>query len=319
MPNPIRIAACHVSSVLLSARGTIPAFPIWSAVRPPTEHHDLFKRMALDSVYVDGEEVSAIIFTAKKLNMMVSLGICEKLWYSSATLFNSNVIIGSDGDILVHHRKLMPTFFEKLTSSLGDGYGLRVAETRFGKISNLICGENTNLLARYALVSQGEQIHISTGSSVANSANYDNLAPSRARAAAHCFEAKCLESSAQGSLARMPMRQCQTALLRRALKNSQRGATLFLNPSGRLLPGFTIDSATSERKPAGYLQSVEGILYADLDVGDCIEGKWYHNIVGDYQRLDVFDLKIDRRRRSSATFTGDILTVGPAGTSTSEE
>ncbi|GKT45883.1 nitrilase [Colletotrichum spaethianum] len=366
MSNAIRIAACHVSPVFLSARRTtekavsliqqaakhkanlivfpetyIPAFPIWSALRPPTENHDLFKRMALESVYVDGEEVNAIRSTAKELNVMVSVGISEKVRYSSATLFNSNIIIGSDGEILIHHRKLMPTFFEKLTWSPGDGYGLRVAETRFGKIGNLICGENTNPLARYALISQGEQIHISTwpaiwptrisgfeaaqadkpkliasgvntggGSSVANGANYDNVAANRTRAAAHCFEAKCFGVLCSGVLGEdaietMVAGSSQAEVVKRSLENSQRGATMFLDPTGTLLPGFTIDKAT-EQKPTGYLQSVEGILYADLDNGDCIEGKQYHDIVGGYQRLDVFDLKIDRRRRLPATFTKDI-------------
>jgi nitrilase len=47
---------------------------------------------------------------------------------------NLNMLIESDGEVLVNHRKLMPTFFEKLTWSPGDGYGLRVAETPFGKL-----------------------------------------------------------------------------------------------------------------------------------------------------------------------------------------
>ncbi|KAL0938068.1 nitrilase [Colletotrichum truncatum] len=356
MSTPIRIAACHVSPVFLSARRTtdkaisliqqaaknnanlvvfpetyIPAFPIWSALRPPTENHDLFKRMALESVYADGDEVGAIRSTAKKLNVMVSIGISEKVHTSSATLYNSNVIIGSDGEILVHHRKLMPTFFEKLTWSPGDGYGLRVAETRFGKIGNLICGENTNPLARYALMAQGEQIHLSTwpaiwptripqpkaqqpegGSSVANGANYDNVAANRTRAAAHCFEAKCFGVLCSGFLSQDAIEAVssgasQSDVVTQALENSQRGATMFLDPAGSLLQGFTIDADTQEQKHEDFLQTAEGILYADMNVEDCIEGKQYHDVVGGYQRLDVFDLKVDRRRRGPATFTGDIL------------
>ncbi|KAF9871963.1 nitrilase [Colletotrichum karsti] len=359
MSTPIRIATCHVSPVFLSARRTtdkaislieqaaknnanlvvfpetyISAFPIWSALRPPTDNHDLFKRMALESVYVDGDEVNAIRNTAKKLNVMVSVGISEKVRSSSATLYNSNVIIGSDGEILVHHRKLMPTFFEKLTWAPGDGYGLRLAETRFGKIGNLICGENTNPLARYALMSQGEQIHISTwpaiwptripapkassgsegGSSVAKGANYDNVAANRTRAAAHCFEAKCFGVLCSGVLGEdavdiISSGSSQAEAVAQALQNSQRGATMFLDPAGSLLQGFTIDADTKEQKSVEFLQASEDILYADMDVGDCIEGKQYHDVVGGYQRLDVFDLKVDRRRREPATFTGDILDV----------
>ncbi|KAI8302532.1 Nitrilase [Colletotrichum sp. SAR11_59] len=358
MATPIRIAACHVSPIFLSARRTtdkaisliheaarnkanlvvfpetyIPAFPIWSALRPPTENHDLFKRMALESVYVDGAEVSAIRSAAKKLEIMVSFGISEKVRSSSATVYNSNVFIGGDGEVLVHHRKLMPTFFEKLTWAPGDGHGLRLAETKYGKIGNLICGENTNPLARYALMSQGEQIHISTwpaiwptrlptpeagksdgGSSVAKGANYDNVAANRTRAAAHCFEAKCFGVLCSGVLGKDAVEiissgASQTEVVTSALENSQRGATMFLNPAGSLLQGFTVDADTQEQTPTDYLQATEGILYADMDVQDCIEGKQYHDVVGGYQRLDVFELKVDRRRREPANFVGDVLTV----------
>ena len=56
----------------------------------------------------------------------------------------------------------MPTFYEKLIWASGDGDGLRVLDTPIGKIGMLICGENTNPLARYALIAQGEQVHVSS-------------------------------------------------------------------------------------------------------------------------------------------------------------
>lgn len=99
----------------------------------------------------------------------------------------------------------MPTFLEQLTWSSGDGYGLRVADTPYARIGQLICGENTNRLARYFLMAQAEQIHVSSwpsiwptpvpspseGSDSEGPPNYDNLLANRTRAAAHCFEAKC--------------------------------------------------------------------------------------------------------------------------------
>jgi predicted amidohydrolase len=107
--------------------------------------------MVRDSVYVGGGEMQAIRNTEKQNGTIVSVGISENVRYNTTTLFDSNVIIGLDSEILVHHRKLMPTFFEKLTWSSGDGYGLRVAETKFGKMGAWICGEDTSPVARYAL------------------------------------------------------------------------------------------------------------------------------------------------------------------------
>ncbi|KAH8157979.1 hypothetical protein CIB48_g10267 [Xylaria polymorpha] len=334
MATTLRIAACHAAPVFLSARKTtdkaislinraaannahlvvfpetfIPAFPIWSAVRPPTENHHLFKRMALESIYADGEEMRAIREAARKNRTIVSLGFSEKVRHSSACLYNSNVMINSDGQVLVHHRKLVATFYEKLTWSHGDGYGLRVCDNP----------------------AQGEQVHISSwpaiwptrapssGSASApdssrpdntGTPNFDNVAANRIRAAAHCFEAKCfgvvcaghlgadaIDAVAEGSL--------YPEAISETLQSTSRAATLFLDPTGTQMRGFTVDSATGAQTPRDLLQHEEGILYADMNLEDCIEGKQYHDVVGGYQRLDVFDLKVNRSRRAPVKFISD--------------
>ena len=89
----------------------------------------------------------------------------------------------------------------------GDGAGLKVVDTeRCGKVGALLCGENTNPLARWSLMAQGEQLHLTTWpplwpsrrvapkkdeSGGEKAKQYDNLAANRTRTAAHCFEAKC--------------------------------------------------------------------------------------------------------------------------------
>ncbi|KAL6850634.1 hypothetical protein ACO1O0_007758 [Amphichorda felina] len=344
MSTSLRVAACHASPVFLSARDTtnkaisliqtaarnkanlvvfpesfIPAFPVWSAVRSPAENHDLFRRMALESVYADGDEMASIRAAARDAGVMVSVGISEKARSSIATLYNSNLIIGSRGDVLVHHRKLAPTFFEKLTWAPGDGHGLRVADTPHGRIGNLICGENTNPLAKYALAAQGEQVHISTWPAIwptrlaaeaaggANGANYDNVTANRVRAAAHCFEAKafgvlCSAFFEQGARDAVVRGSTSPQLVQKSLDQSQQGATMFLDPTGAPLAGWTVDAVTGERQARDFLQAEEGILYADMNLDDCIEGKQYHDIVGGYQRLDVFDVKVDRTRREPVKF-----------------
>ncbi|ROT40344.1 nitrilase [Sodiomyces alkalinus F11] len=361
MPRNIRVAACHAAPVFLSAQDTtkkalalvkeavgnganlvifpetyIAAFPAWSSVRAPTDNHEFFKRMALESIYADGPEIDALRREAKRLGVMISVGFSEKVRYSSATLFNSNIFIDNHGDVLVHHRKLMPTFFEKLTWSPGDGHGLKVADTEFGKIGNLICGENTNPLARYSMMAQGEQLHISTwpaiwptrlpgkaaaakttaapgegddvngaptSSSAWNKANYDNVAANRTRAAAHCFEAKCFGVLCAGVLGQDAIDAIASGAadyVREALEQSQRGATMFLDPTGALLPGFVFEEGN--KVDTEHLQREQGILYADMDLEDCIEGKQYHDVVGGYQRLDVFNLSVDRTRHDPVNF-----------------
>jgi predicted amidohydrolase len=286
--------------------------------------------MAKESIYVDGDEMHAIRDATKQTRTIVSVGISEKVRYSTATLFNSNIIIGPDGQILVHHRKLMPTFFEKLTWSPGDGFGLRVAETQHGKIGALICGENTNPLARYALMAQGEQVHISTWpaiwpTSVPNTsvkaegsddrpvearANYDNVAANRTRAAAHCFENKCFGILCTGHLdetnvATIAAESSDPEYASRVMTEAPRGATMFLDATGTALQGYIIDPVSGKKDQKSFLQREEGILYAKLDLDKGIEGKQYHDVVGGYQRLDIFDLKVNRTRREPAKFIDD--------------
>jgi hypothetical protein len=127
----LRAAVCHVSPHVLSAARTtqktidciklvaeqsanlvvfpesaIPGFPVWSSLLAPTQTHHFFQRMVQESVYIDGDEISEIRQAARNARVIVSLGISEKVRYSAATLFNSNVIIGDEGEVLVHHRKL---------------------------------------------------------------------------------------------------------------------------------------------------------------------------------------------------------------------
>jgi nitrilase len=350
MSKLTRVAACHASPVFLNARATtdkaisliqqaaarnarlivfpetyISAFPIWSSVRPPTENHDLFQRMVKESVYAHGEEMAAVRETARATKSVVSIGFSERSPHSNGCLYNSNLIIGKTGDVLVHHRKLVPTFFEKLTWSPGDGHGLRVANTKFGRIGALICGENTNPLARYSLIALAEQIHISSWPAIwptrvprkrvhdeedstgqPTPANYDNLAANRTRAAAHCFEAKCFGVACSGHLGEDAIETVvggasQPESVEETLRAMPRAATFFLDPSGAPLPSFTY-SAAGEAQATPHLQNEEGILYADMDLDACIEGKQYHDVAGGYQRLDVFDLKVDRTRRDPIRF-----------------
>lgn len=217
----------------------------------------------------------------------------------------------------------MPTFFEKLTWSPGDGYGLRVANTPCGRVGGLICGENTNPLARYSLMAQREQIHISSWPAVwptrvpssqqsdggASSAaqNYDNVLANRIRAAAHCFEAKAFGVMCSSVLDNEAIDIISAAsrssdTIRHSLENSSRGVSMFLDPTGSPLPSFTVDES-GEHRPMEFLQNKEDILYADMDLERCIEGKQYHDVVGGYQRLDVFQLQVNRDRKDPVVFT----------------
>ncbi|GGF59061.1 aliphatic nitrilase [Azorhizobium oxalatiphilum] len=284
----------------------IPAFPVWAAISAPIENHDLFARMVEESVFVDGPEVDQLRREARRLGIFVSMGISERSKVSVGCIWNANLIIGDDGAILVHHRKLVPTFYEKLIWAAGDGDGLRVADTRIGKLGTLICGENTNPLARYALMAQGEQVHVSSWPPIwptrppSGGGNFNNVAANRIRASAHSFEAKAFGIVTAGFMDKA-MRDALVERDRNAAKvldETSRAASFFVSPTGDQIGEM--------------LQEDEGILYAELDLNLCIEPKQFHDVVGYYNRYDVFDLKVRRQRQEPAAFDDGLAGGRPA-------
>lgn len=296
-------AARNGAELVVFPESYIPGFPVWAALWAPIYNHERFKRMVANSVLVDGPEIGAVADAARRNGVFVSLGFSESSRVSVGCIWNSNVLLGDDGSVLNHHRKLVPTFYEKMVWAAGDGHGLRVSDTRIGKIGALICGENTNPLARYALAAQGEQIHISAWPAIwptrppgaAGGKNFDNVAANRIRASAQCFEAKVFGVLNAGFMDRVMLESLldgADAQAAEVLHDTPRAATQFIDPTG---------------SPIGdTLREEEGIAYATFDLGDCIEPKQFHDIVGYYNRFDVFDISIDRRRLVPATFSRDV-------------
>ena len=290
-------AAAHGASLVVFPEGFIPGFPIWSGVVAPIRTHDHFKELAAAAIEIDGPELARIRAAAKKCGVFVSIGFTEATKTSVGCLWNANVLIGDDGTILNHHRKLVPTFYEKLVWASGDGAGLRVVETSLGRLGALICGENTNPLARYTLMAQGEQVHISTYPSVyptrplEEDGNYDLENAIRIRAGAHSFEAKVFNIVASAPYDETA-RKAVTRLGKEALdllEASPKAVSMVIDPTG------VVVASGAE----------EGLIYADVDIARCVEPKRIHDVVGYYNRFDVFKLTVDRTANRPVTFEDD--------------
>ncbi|QIG92000.1 MULTISPECIES: carbon-nitrogen hydrolase family protein [unclassified Bradyrhizobium] len=302
----IREAARAGAELIAFPETYIPAFPVWAALWPPIDNHDLFVRMAEQSVLADGPEVAQLCAEARALGVTVSIGISERSAVSVGGLWNSNLLIGETGEILVHHRKLVPTFYEKLVWSSGDGAGLKVAETRQGRIGGLICGENTNPLARFALMAQGEQVHISSWPPMwptrrpASGGNFDNVAANRIRASAHCFEAKVFGIVTAGYMddAMRAFLVERDRSIADVIDRTPRAASFFVDPTGNVF--------------GDQLQDQEGIAYAEIDLNRCVEPKQFHDVVGYYNRFDIFDVTIDRSRLTPARFRDEEQPIAEA-------
>lgn len=321
MAQQVKVAAAHVAPVFLDAKATarkaceiiedagndgidllvfpesfIPGFPLWAAISAPIQNHDFFVDFARESVRVPGPEIMSICAAARDANIIVSMGISEAAPQSVGCLWNSNILIGADGSILNHHRKLVPTFYEKLVWANGDGSGLRVVETHIGKIGALICGENTNPLARFSLMAQGEQIHISSYPPTwpthepSKNERYDLASSIRIRAGAHSFEAKAFNVVAASRVDETMLDRLSSLGpdMLRVITDSPQGVSMIVGPSG--LP-IAETSSTDDT-----------ILAETIDLADCVVPKQFHDVVGYYNRFDVFDLTVNRQNMSATTF-----------------
>lgn len=316
-----KVAAMHVSPVFLDSEATVdkacalieeaaqhgarlvafpetfvPAFPIWCAVRAPLYNHDFFRALAASSLRIDGPQLARLCSVARKCNAVVSMGFNEGSEASVGCIWNSNVLINSDGQIINHHRKIVPTFWEKLVWANGDGAGLRVCDTSLGKIGMLICGENTNPLARFALMAQGEQVHISSFPPIwpardpSEEGHYNVADAIHIRVGNHSFEGKLFNIVAAGYMdAKMRDGIAKSDReIARILDHSPRGISLIVGPSGQ-----PISEVRSEE---------EGIVYADIDLADCVEPRQLHDVVGYYNRFDIFRLTVNRSSNRPVTF-----------------
>lgn len=308
----IEEAAGNAARLIAFPETFIPAFPVWSALRAPIHNHDLFRRLVANSIHVEGQEIARIRAAARDKQIIVSLGFNESTRDSVGCIYNSNVLIGQDGSILNHHRKIVPTFYEKLTWAPGDGAGLRVCDTACGRVGMLICGENTNPLARYTMIAQGEQVHISTYPPMwpthppADGGNYDLAEAIRLRAGAHSFEAKAFNIVASAFLddKMFEFLASLDSAAAAILEGSPRSMSMVTGPTGKRISDELCDE--------------EGILYAEIDLRACVEPKQFHDISGGYNRFDVFRLTVNRSAQRPIEFTDESPCVSQDSSSTDE-
>ena len=296
--STIAEAASNGAKLVVFSEAYLPGFPVWAAIYSPIKSHDYFRQYVQASIFANGPEVTIIRKAAEQHGVLVSLGFSERNPDSVAGLWNSNLLIDEEGQVLNHHRKLVPTFFEKLTWNPGDGAGLKVSDTSLGRIGNLICGENTNPLSRYTLMAQAEQIHISSYPPIwptrppSESGNYDNRAANLIRTAGHSFEAKCFGIVVAG---------CFDTRATELVAGGDNALMQMLDECPRA-ESFVIDPTGTR---VGESVAEEGIGYAEINLAKCIEPKRFHDVAAGYNRFDIFDLHVNRRRAVPITFTND--------------
>ncbi|HSQ05397.1 MAG TPA: carbon-nitrogen hydrolase family protein [Burkholderiales bacterium] len=262
----------------------VPGYPYWIRLDNPFRTTGYFIELVKNAVEVPGPATVRLCEAARKAAAYVVIGINERPTNTLGTLYNTNLVIGPDGDILLKHRKLMPTYAEKMVWGFGDGSTLRVIDATLGKVGTLICGENANPLARFALLAQGEQVHVSNYPALpgGDMGGYDLSKEIELRGATHAFEGKVFNLVASATIDESVIAKvADTAEKRRTMSGPCMSFTGIFAPGGRLC---------SDSVPPGE----EGIVYADCDIEAIIAPKMRHDVAGHYNRSDVLTLNLNR-------------------------
>lgn len=279
----------------------VAGYPYWSWVMNPVEASPWFERLVRSAIEIPGPEFRKIAQAAARHRIHVVVGVNERHPRGIGTVYNTLLTIGEDGSLLGRHRKLVPTWAEKLTWAPGDASALRVHDTPIGPLGALACGENTNTLARFSLLAQGELVHVASYIALPVAPkDYDMAEAIRLRAAAHSFEGKVFTVVSCSTVSDEIVDAVSLAnpQARELLARPNSAFSGILGPDGRVIGQPLID--------------VEGIAYAEIDLSRCIQPRQMHDITGHYNRFDVFDLRVDRRPREAARFVDEPTGPEPA-------
>lgn len=293
----IRAAAVQIAPVLRSREGTmdkvlsaiaraagegarlivfpetfVPYYPYFSFILPPVamggEHMKLYE----EAVSVPSAATEAVAAAARDHDIVVVLGVNER---DHGSIYNAQLIFDADGTLALKRRKITPTYHERMVWGQGDASGLKVVPTAAGRIGALACWEHYNPLARYALMAQHEQIHVSQfPGSMVGQIFADQMEVTIRH---HALESGCFVVNATAWLTNEQIADITPAP---AMQKALRGGccTAIISPEGAHL--------------CDKISEGEGIAIADLDFKLITKRKRMMDSVGHYARPELLSLHI---------------------------
>jgi nitrilase len=160
-------AAAAGAQLVVFPETFIPAYPssVWAKALAGWSEPGAKEAFALlhrESLEIPGADADRLAAIAREHGVWLVVGVNEADPERSGTLFNSLLYYSPEGELALHHRKLVPTNHERLVWGQGDGRGLRAIESPLGRLGGLICWENYMPLARFALYESGVEIYIAS-------------------------------------------------------------------------------------------------------------------------------------------------------------
>ncbi len=277
-------AADAGADLIVFSEAFIPGYPTWIwRLRPGVDWNlseELHQRLLSNAVNLDSEDLTPLYDIARQRQVTVVCGIDERdNKLSRATLYNTVITIGTNGNLVNRHRKLMPTNPERMVWGFGDASGLNVIDTPAGRLGTLLCWENYMPLARYTLYSQGVEIYIAP--TYDSGDDWISSLQHIAREGA-CYVVGC------GNL--MKSNDFPEDFPDREI--------LYPDPDEWVNPGDSIVIAPGGQIVDGPMRRESGILYSDIQLEKVAIAKRALDVAGHYSRPDIFQLHVNAKPQS---------------------
>jgi nitrilase len=251
------------------------------------EGRDEFRKYHASAIKVPGPEVEKLAELAGKNNVYLVMGAIEKDGY---TLYCTALFFSPQGQFLGKHRKLMPTILERCIWGQGDGSTIPVYDTPIGKLGAAICWENRMPLYRTALYAKGIELYCAPTA--------DGSKEWQSSMLHIAIEGGCFVLSACQFCLRKDFPDHPDYLFTDWYDDKEpdsivsQGGSVIISPLGQVLAGPNFES--------------EGLITADLDLGDVARAKLYFDSVGHYSRPDVLHLTVNEHPKKPVTFISKV-------------
>jgi nitrilase len=283
-------AAAQGAHLAVFGEALVPGYPFWpeltgGAVFESDIQKDLFAHYAANAVDIESGDLDALCRKVGELGIAVYLGTIEKTKDRGGfSLYATLVYIAPDGRIRSTHRKLMPTYDERLVWSPGDGHGLRVHDLGEFRVGGLNCWENWMPLPRASLYGQGENLHVAVWPG--SRRNTEDITRFIAR------ESRSYVVSVSGMMHadRIPDRVPHAQLIREAADGwLADGGSCVAGPDGQ----WVLEPQVGE----------EGLWVVEADINMVARERQNFDPAGHYSRPDVTRLKVNRKRQKTVKFS----------------
>ncbi len=284
-------AALKKCNLIVFGEGLVPGYPFWLSITNGAAFNNPIQKKIhahyiQNSIQIESGDLDGICVLAKEYNIAIYLGIIERAANRGGhSLYCSLVYINEWGEIKSVHRKLQPTYEERLVWSPGDGNGLQVHPLKQFSLGGLNCWENWMPLPRMALYAMGENVHVATWPG----SNYNTEDITR-------FIAKesrsfVLSVSSLLSIHDIPdSTPFKNEIVAKAPEIMANGGSCIAGPDGEWIITPVINK--------------EGLLIETLDINLVFEERQNFDLAGHYSRPDVTKLIINNERQSVINTSG---------------